>query len=79
MLGTLSDVMGMVVKVPELTEMSSMEQVIHVLIHSSNNGVAMVPSSVLDTQIRKRVDIYLWKQEILTLSAESWETLFLNA
>lgn len=79
MLGTLSDVMGMVVKVPELTEMSSMEQVIHVLIHSSNNRCCHGAKFSARYSNKKEGRYLSLEAEILTLSPESWETLFLNA
>lgn len=52
MLGTLPDVLGVMVKVPELTEISSMEVAIHQTL-----VVALMPSSLLDIPLRKRVDI----------------------
>lgn len=41
MLDTLPDTMGMVVKVPDLKEMSSMELVIRAFIHSPSTGCCL--------------------------------------
>lgn len=64
MRGSFLDAMGMAVKVPGSAEIPSMGLVVHELIHSTNTGCYLVPSSVLGIQERG--------SKFLALETESW-------